>query len=176
MPYADPQAKKDNQKRYRELHKDRLDIYIKKYRQDNKEALAEKDKKRKKLFSNKIKLKLKKNARLREQRRISTDIEYRLRKRLRMRLYFPIKQMGKGGSAIDDLGCSIPKLKIHIESQFKEGMTWENWGRTGWHIDHKIPLSSFNLSVREQFLKACHYSNLQPLWAHENLTKSNKIL
>jgi hypothetical protein len=82
----------------------------------------------------------------------------------------------KSGSAVKDLGCSIEECKKYIESQFKESMTWENWGVYGWHLDHKIPLDSFDLTDREQFLKACHYTNLQPLWAKENLSKGNKIL
>ena len=53
-------------------------------------------------------------------------------------------------------------------------MTWENWGVHGWHIDHIIPIDFYNLQNRDEFLKACHYTNLQPLWAEENLKKKNK--
>lgn len=54
-------------------------------------------------------------------------------------------------------------------------MNWDNHGRRGWHLDHIIPISSFDLSNREEFLKAVHYTNIQPLWAIDNLRKSNKI-
>ncbi len=95
---------------------------------------------------------------------------------LRRRLLQALKKNQKSGSAVSDLGCSIDELKVHLESKFQEGMSWDNYGKFGWHIDHIIPLSSFDLTDREQFLKACHYTNLQPLWAIDNLRKSDKIL
>jgi len=87
-------------------------------------------------------------------KRLKTDINYKLSCNLRCRLNRAIKNNQKAGSAVKDLGCSIPELKIWIEQQFKPGMTWENYGE--WHIDHIIPLSKFDLTDRKQFLKACH--------------------
>jgi len=72
------------------------------------------------------------------------------------------------------LGCSLDDAKKHIESQFKDGMTWENQGMFGWHIDHKIPLAS--AKTIEEVIKLCHYTNLQPLWAKDNLSKSCNIV
>ena len=72
------------------------------------------------------------------------------------------------------LGCSIKDLIIHIEKQFKEGMTWDNHSYNGWHIDHIIPCASFDLSDPEQQKKCFHYTNLQPLWKQDNLSKSDK--
>ena len=80
----------------------------------------------------------------------------------------------KKGSAVKDLGCSINFLKQYLESLFQPGMSWDNYGRNGWHIDHKKPLSKFNLSDREDLLRACHYTNLQPLWATDNIKKGNR--
>lgn len=74
----------------------------------------------------------------------------------------------------DIVGCSPNYLREHIEKQFLEGMNWENYGFYGWHIDHKIPLSS--AKNEEEILKLFHYTNLQPLWAEENLRKNKKIL
>ncbi len=80
-----------------------------------------------------------------------------------------IKHEHKAGSAIRDLGCTISQLRAWLELFFTEGMTWDNYGQ--WHIDHKRPLASFNLTDREQLLDACHFTNLQPLWAADNLSK-----
>jgi hypothetical protein len=99
------------------------------------------------------------------------DPIYKLGLALRSRLNNAIRNNQKKGSAVRDLGCSIAELKQHLESLFQPGMTWENWTFKGWHIDHIIPLSAFDLTDREQLLKACHYTNLQPLWAKDNLSK-----
>lgn len=108
-------------------------------------------------------------------KRLAIDIHYKLQYVLRNRLKGALKGNYKSGSAIRDLGCSIPKLKQWLESQFQPGMTWENHCFDGWHIDHIRPLSSFDLTNREEFLKACHYTNLQPLWAKDNYKKGGKL-
>lgn len=72
------------------------------------------------------------------------------------------------------IGCSADELITHFESQFKEGMSWDNYGFYGWHIDHIIPLSS--AKNEEELLKLSHYTNLQPLWMLENIKKGNKII
>ncbi len=109
-----------------------------------------------------------------ERIRSSNDINFILKKRLRSRLLRALKSNYKTGSAVKDLGCSVEEFKIYLESKFKDGMTWEN--RNLWHIDHIKPLSKFDLTNREQLLKACHYTNLQPLWAEDNLKKQAKEL
>jgi len=100
--------------------------------------------------------------------------QFRLVRNLRARLYSSIKTNQKTGSAVRDLGCSVAELSLYLEVRFQLDMTWGNYGQ--WHIDHIIPLSKFDLTDREQFLKACHFSNLQPLWAKENLSKGKKIV
>jgi hypothetical protein len=69
------------------------------------------------------------------------------------------------------LGTDIPTVKQYLEKQFSVGMSWENHGK--WHIDHIIPLASAN--NQEEMEKLCHYTNLQPLWAIDNLRKSDKL-
>lgn len=109
-------------------------------------------------------------------RRSREDICFKMSILLRSRLKNAVRNGQKAGSAVRDLGCSIEELKAYLESLFQPGMSWENWTKDGWHIDHKLPLSCFDLTDREQVLKACHYTNLQPLWAHDNLSKNNRIL
>ena len=82
----------------------------------------------------------------------------------------------KQTSCLELLGCSIKEFKKHLESKFKDGMTWKNRGVKGWHIDHIIPCDSFDLTKLEEQKKCFHYSNMQPLWWYENLAKSNKTL
>jgi len=77
------------------------------------------------------------------------------------------------GSSWKCVGCSPDELIKRLESQFHLGMTWDNYGLYGWHIDHIKPLASFDLTDEEQFKAACHYSNLQPLWAKDNLSKGS---
>lgn len=107
-----------------------------------------------------------------ENRRRKTDIQWRLRKNLRHRLRKAMLGKTTGVSAVRDLGISIEEFKEYLEKKFTEGMSWENYG--AWHIDHIEPLVSFDLSNEEQVRKACHYTNLQPLWAEDNIRKGGK--
>lgn len=106
--------------------------------------------------------------------RRNIDIEHRLSENLRNRIRDALTGRRKSGSAVHDLGCSIEDLKIWLERQFQPGMSWDNYGFYGWHIDHVIPLVTFDLTDRKQFLEACHYTNLQPMWAKNNLSKGSK--
>ena len=102
------------------------------------------------------------------------NINYKISKLLRNRVYFSVRGFHKSKSTLELLSCSIENLKNHLESQFKEGMTWDNYNKEGWHIDHIKPCACFDLSKPEEQAKCFHYSNLQPLWAEENLKKSAK--
>ena len=106
--------------------------------------------------------------------RKKTDIQFKLATGLRDRTIKAVKGEFKGGSAVSDLGCSIGEFKFYIEGKFKPGMSWDNWSKTGWHLDHIKPLSSFDLTNRKEFLVACNYKNIQPLWAADNLSKAAK--
>ncbi|MFA5031323.1 MAG: hypothetical protein WC495_07110, partial [Patescibacteria group bacterium] len=154
-------------KEYRKIHKEEIDTYNKKYSKCHKEERKKYDKEYRK--KHKIKRNKNRNAKLK------TDINFKIAFNLRTRLRSAIKNNQKVGSAVRDLGCTIPELKLYLESKFQDGMSWKNYGYWGWHIDHIIPLYSFNLQNREEFLKACHYTNLQPMWAEENFKKGKYI-
>lgn len=126
-------------------------------------------------------VKIKEKAKFDQQARMRNDLNFKLTRRLRSRLYCALDGRIKTGSAVSDLGCTIEELRKHLESDFYpnsttgEVMSWGNWSKSGWHIDHVKPLASFDLANPDEFKKACHYTNLQPLWAHENLSKGDKI-
>ena len=100
--------------------------------------------------------------------------QHKMRVLLRNRLNLAIKNNSKKGSAVSNLGCSIDEFIRFIEQKFTVEMTWDNWGKV-WHLDHITPLSRFDLSDEIQFAKACHYTNMQPLFAIDNLKKGNSI-
>ena len=97
---------------------------------------------------------------------------YVLENNIRSRLHQAMTGYRKSAKTLVLLGCSIPELKAHLERQFLPGMTWAN--RSAWHIDHIRPCSSFDLLDPEQQRCCFHFSNLQPLWAADNLRKSDK--
>jgi len=107
-----------------------------------------------------------------------TDIGFKLKGNVRTRIIDALKPTGliKTAKAMDLLGCSIDHFKSYLENQFKQGMTWKNYGFYGWHMDHIRPCSSFNLADPEQQRECFHYSNMQPLWAEDNLSKGSKII
>lgn len=92
--------------------------------------------------------------------------------RRRIRGILQSKNLSKKLPSRDIVGCEYHELKLFLESKFVDGMNWENQG--AWHIDHIIPLSS--AQTEDEIYKLCHYTNLQPLWALDNIRKSNKML
>jgi hypothetical protein len=93
--------------------------------------------------------------------------------RNRIRNFLKLKGITKNNKTFVIVGCTPEELKRHIENQFIGDMVWANYGKFGWHIDHIIPLDSGN--NEEEILKLCHYTNLQPLWWSDNLSKGHKV-
>lgn len=125
---------------------------VKKYQADNKAAYS------------KHKLAAHKNRR-------ETDMEFNIRLRLRRRLNGALKRVGAIATAptLELIGCTQTELIQHLEQQFSEGMSWDNYGE--WHVDHIRPCASFDLTDSAQQRKCFHFSNLQPLWAADNHSK-----
>jgi len=157
-------ANKEKFETYRKANKDKRKAYQQNYHKSNPEARSTYRK------NNKEKLKSwHKNYR---RNKYKTDIQYKISQRLRIRLNGALKGNSKRGSAVSDLGCTIPEFKIYLESLFTEGMTWENYG-SFWHLDHLKPISLFNLLDETEFKEAVHFSNIQPLSAEANIQKHN---
>jgi len=173
---------------YRNSHKEESKEYQKRHRAENIDYIVIRDKARYQKNKDRWKIRQQdtynKNHSLimakrakRHAERMKNDPEYALRRTARSRINLAIKRIGgkKSQSSLEYLGCSINELKSYIEKLWKQDMTWDNYGFYGWHIDHIIPLSSFSLINEKELKRACHYTNLQPLWAHENFSKGAKI-
>ncbi len=109
-----------------------------------------------------------------EKRKRNNDSLYKLKHNLRVRTceYFKIIKVTKRNKTFSMIGITPSELKNYIENKFTEGMNWDNYGK--WHIDHIIPLNS--VDSEEEIIKLCHYTNLQPLWAADNIRKKDKTV
>ena len=148
---------KEYSKNYYRNNKEYFSTYNKNYRQSNQEKLKKYREKRKSLT----------NKQFKERR--ESDPLFKLKGTLRNRIYtmFKFKDWEKNKHTEEILGAPYEDVKEHIENTFQKGMTWENHGE--WHIDHKIPLDS--AQTEEDLYKLCHYTNLQALWAFDNISK-----
>jgi hypothetical protein len=145
--------------------------YYKKYEKDRYSSNPEFYKNKHRKYSKENREAVNKYAR----EKYANDIDFKLRCILRSRLLVALKGKQKSDKTINLIGCTIPELRVHIEKQFKDGMDWTNWKYKGWHVDHIIPISSFNLVDKNELSKACHYTNLQPMWSLDNHKKGAKL-
>jgi hypothetical protein len=108
-----------------------------------------------------------------QKERRASDPVFALAQRCRSRIYKARKHKGfsKDSTTAEMLGCTWEEFTAHIESQFTDGMSWDNMSK--WHIDHIVPLAS--AENEEETLDLCHYTNLQPLWAEDNMTKGARL-
>jgi hypothetical protein len=158
-------------KRVREHYAKNIDIIrqkSKEYYQKNKERLLIRDRLRSK------KEHIKKRTCERLQERKQKDPAYKALCNLKRKIVSVIRGNPKADTSKKLLGCTKEEFIKHIESKFVEGMTWENYGYYGWHIDHIRPCASFDMSDPEQQRQCFHYTNLQPLWMKDNLFKKDK--
>lgn len=150
-----PEIQKEKSKKWKENHnEDFRNSYLK-----SNKKWEEKNKDKRREYKNNY-----------STQRLKTDCLFKLRRNVRIRINKFLKN--KKDNSSDIIGCSYLFLKEHLEKHFIDEMSWNNYGE--WHIDHIIPLSS--AKNEDEVLKLCHHTNLQPLWAEDNLKKSNKIL
>ena len=112
-------------------------------------------------------------CRERERNKLATDIDFRLLKNIRCRFFELAASKGTKNTR-DFLDYTLGELRYHIATRFERGMSWDNWGE--WHIDHIIPCTTFDHSDPEQVRECWALSNLQPLWAKDNLSKGAKVI
>ncbi len=158
--------KKDIYKEYRDSKKEEIKSYMKDYYKNNLEN------RKKYLEKNKEILSFKRNNS--EKKRRDNDSLYKLKIYMRNRILFYLKKndIRKNNTTFELVGCTPQELKIYLEQKFNSGMSWDNQGK--WHIDHIIPLSS--AKNEEELYKLCRFTNLQPMWASDNIKKGAKIL
>ena len=153
-------------KQYRRTHKKEISVTTKKYYETHKEELKAYAKKY--YYINKEKINNKFN--LYSIQRRKTNVSFKILCNLRIRIWKALKGINKSKGTMRVIGCNIDFLKSYLESKFTSGMSWNNYSK--WHIDHIKPCASFDLSKPSEQRKCFHYTNLQPLWAKDNLTKN----
>jgi hypothetical protein len=158
------------QKEYRKNNSQKLIKFSKNWRETNSQQI--KEKKKKYYQKNKKEILIKGNRY--KNSRYQTDVSYRLLENMRTRLRAALKENWKSGHTVKLLGCSIEFFKQWLERQFKEGMNWKNQGKEC-HIDHILTCASFDLQNSEEQEVCFHYTNLQPLWVEENLSKKKRM-
>ena len=172
--YADAhrEEKAKTSKTYYESHKEELLKQCKLYRDFHKKERKEANKKYQRTY--------RKERRKRQKERMKTDINFKIRRNLRSRVFQALKKNAKSLPTMFLIGCEIEYLVHHLQCQFTKGMNWDNhgngWnGKKQWHIDHIKPCASFDLTKTREQKKCFNYTNLQPLWAVDNRKKGNKI-
>ena len=167
-------GKKVADKKYRQKNKERLDDYTKNWYEQNKEHRKQYLKEYRDKNIDRIR-EVKRNY---EKTRKHNDPIYKLINNFRTAIYQVLKEnnVQKNGHYFEVLKYSPEELIGHLENQFKDGMTWGNYGE--WHVDHILPISVYNIQEigDEEFMKCWSLSNLQPMWGKENIRKSNKIM
>lgn len=184
MPLKDPQAKKEYDRMYREKNRDKINARIRKWsksEEQQKKKKEYKEKNREKLLQYWVeyrkrpghKEKYNKYFKNWINKKLKTDPNFKMKQQLSHRIYLALKGANKSKRTQELLGCTIDELWVYLESKFQSGMTRENHGK--WHVDHIKPCVSFDLTDPKQQAICFHYTNLQPLWAVDNLKKGGKI-
>jgi hypothetical protein len=176
----DPERVRANERRTANKHRKKKAADVQSWRLRNKDRLKQYVEQRRQLYYTDPKYRARTQANYRRywQRQRDQGTDRAIALNLRNRITVAMMRYGttKSNSTEVLIGCSVPDLRQHLEVQFVDGMTWDNYGRIGWHIDHIRPCASFDLTDPAQQRQCFHYSNLQPLWAADNIRKGAKLL
>jgi len=159
----------ESSKMYYVVNKDKVKEYQKKHYELNKENYI----KRAKVWRDNNKERSNLLINVRNKIRKKEDVLFKLKTKLKTDIYISLKRKKKSKTLEQIIGLSLTEYKKHIENQFEDWMSWDNWGLHTWHIDHIIPLSS--AKTEEEVYLLWNYTNLRPLSANENLKKGNKF-
>jgi len=158
---------KEYAKKYNRKNKKRRDAYSHKYSIENKKCLVKKH----------LAYYLKNKAKILEYNNVrrKTYSSVRIRENLSKSVCRALKLVGlrKSQKTMELLGCDMMFFKKYIESRFSDGMSWDNYGIRGWHIDHIKPCAAFDLTKEVEQKKCFYYKNLQPMWWYDNLHKNS---
>jgi hypothetical protein len=186
MTFKDLETRRQYETKYRKKNRDKINARfrkwyknnlkhqktVKEYREKNKERILKyfEEYRKKPGYKEKFNLYMKNYM----NNKLKTDPNFKLTMQLRHRIYLALKVKGisKSKRTMKLLGCTVEELWKHLESKFQPGMTKENYGK--WHVDHIRPCASFDLTDPEQQSICFHYTNLQPLWAKDNIRKGSK--
>lgn len=185
---------RSSQRAYREAHREELNKRVRERRAANLDAYRAKERARirtpeqRAAAVEKTRRWVEQNRerhlewmRANRKRRMTSDPAFKASTAMRRRFYMALRNQVydgwniRSGEAVRLLGCTMAEFVAYVESLWSDGMTWNNWTRDGWHIDHIVPLSAFDLTDADQIKAACHYTNLRPLWAIENLRKGARV-
>ena len=165
-----PDRVREGQKKYRKENKEKLLEYGRTYYATNKPKYKEAAAKR---AATKVAKDMRRNRR---NWRYANDPQYRAALAARRIAKRALKATKITARTEARLGCALAEFRLHIERQWMPGMDWTNNTNDGWHIDHKVPLSRFDFKCPLQVKLASHFTNLQPLWASDNMKKGNSFI
>jgi hypothetical protein len=161
-------------KKWQKSHRDKVLKYKRLWRESNPEKMQ----KARDVWASKNKIRIRRVASARKIRKYHSDPQFKIEMKLRRKINkWIFSGYGAGGlpcKVKDYVGADKATVRKHIESQFKKGMNWGNHEFRGWHFDHKIPVSRFDLTKRDELLKCFHYTNMQPLWHKDHIRKHGK--
>jgi len=173
---------KEQIKEYQAQNKERIKQYRKQYYKQNKEKIkqyikqyAEHSKEIKKKYYEENKTAINKQKLNYSRQKIKEDIDFKLLVCLRSRLTMALKHNYKTSCTKELLDCTISEFRKLLEEQFDEGMSWDNYGRNGWHLDHILPCARFDFGKAAHQRVCFNYRNTQPMWGSENILKKASL-